>query len=226
MSRVLSAVVLQSLLCGALVAMAGPAHALLAVVDTDASWRAIGPVGNQEGTPIGTVGAEWEAVNPGWNTGMSYDDSDPNGWHESVVTASDAFFNYIWSDPSEFFGATPSYFRKSFVVNGPVTLGLLDFYADDDAQIWLNGHLVVNDVNNTASTQFDIDVSPFFVAGTNLLAVKAHDSWPYAPPGTNYQNLALHLEMETAPAVPEATTGLLVAIALLVVAGTTARRRT
>lgn len=167
----------------------------LITVSTDTSWRSIAPEGNREGTTIGSVGLAWEAANTGWNSSLSYNDLNSNGWHGSIFRDADPTFNYIWSEGPLFFGSTPSYFRTTFVINGTPLSGLLDFYADDDAQIYLNGQLIVNDVNNTATIQFNIDVSPYLVSGVNLIAVKAHDSYPFAGPGLNAEALAIRLEM-------------------------------
>jgi hypothetical protein len=38
------------------------------VVETDPTWRAIGPVGNLQGRPITRVGQDWESMHEGWNT--------------------------------------------------------------------------------------------------------------------------------------------------------------
>jgi hypothetical protein len=86
-------------------------------------------------------------------------------------------------------------------LGGTPTLGLLDFRADDDAQIWINGQLVVNDNNNTASTGLDIDVRQHLRSGFNLIAVKAQDSFRFAPPNMNSEYLALRLDVEFTPAV-------------------------
>ncbi len=182
------------------------ASAALVTVTTDTSWRSIAPAGNLEGTPIGSVGAAWEAANPGWNSSLLYDDSAANGWHDSVSRGPDMHFNsWIWSEGPQFFGPTPSYFRTSFFVAGIPTSGLLDFIVDDDALIYLNGHLVVNDTNNTATIQHDVDVSAFLLSGTNLIAIKAHDSFPFAGRGANAESFALRLDAEFTPvsAVPE-----------------------
>ncbi len=53
-------------------------------VQSDTTWRAIGPVGNLEGSPIDSVGLSWEAAHTGWNSSLSYDDSDRAGWRNSI----------------------------------------------------------------------------------------------------------------------------------------------
>lgn len=193
------------LVVGLLLIASGQARAGIMTVTTDTSWRSIGPEGNQEGTTIGSVGLAWEAANIGWNSSSIYDDSDGTDWHSAFLLDFDSTFNYIWSDSSNNFGATPSYFRTTFFLDGTPTLGLLDFSVDDDALIYLNGHLVVNDANNTATRQTDLDVSGYLLPGANLFAVKAHDSYPFAPHGFNFNSFALQLDSEftTANSVPE-----------------------
>jgi len=182
-----------------LLATAARADTLTIVTGTN-SWRAIGPVGNLEATPIDTVGLEWESTNAGWSTSLTYDDSDAAGWYLPVERGTDASFTYIWGNGPLYFGDTPVYFRRVFFVNGTPTSGLLDFRADDDAQIWINGQMVVDDNNNTATTVLDSNVWQYLRPGLNLLAVKAHDSFTLAPPGFNYEYLALRLDVEFTPA--------------------------
>ena len=43
-------------------------------------WRTIAPVGNLEGLPISHVGLDWEALNVGWNTSLTFDDTAAAGW--------------------------------------------------------------------------------------------------------------------------------------------------
>ena len=47
--------------------------------------------------------------------------------------------------------------------------------ANDDALVYINGHLAVNDHDRTMRLQF-IDVTAYLQAGWHLIAVKAHDS--------------------------------------------------
>ena len=176
---------------------------LLAVVtSTNATWRAIGPVGNLEGTPIDSVGSVWESTNTGWNSSLFYQATAGTGWHAPTIDASGAHGDdptLIWCDGPPALASTPAYFRTAFFVRGTPTSALLDCAVDDDAQIWINGELVLNDNNNTASTFQDIDVARYLRPGLNLLAVKAHDSYASAPLGMNYEALALRLDVEFTP---------------------------
>ena len=223
MSNLIAAFIAGGLL---LAASLPQANAGFVTVTTDTSWRSIAPEGNQEGTPIGSFGLAWEAMNVGWNNSLLYN-SAANGWHGSILRATDADFNYIWSEGPLYFGATPSYFRTTFLVSGTPTSGLLSFYADDDAQIYLNGNLVVNDANNTATTQHNLDVSAYLLSGTNLLSVKAHDSFPFAGPGSNAEAFALRLDAEFAPfsSVPEPTSAIMWGIGALGLAFARDRKR-
>lgn len=179
------------------------ADSLTIVTSTNALWRTIGPAGNLEGTPIDSVGLEWESQHTGWNTSVDYDDTEGAGWHPPIEDTSGAHgegWPTVWTDGPLALGSTPAYFRTVFVLDGTPTKALLDCLTDDDAQVWINGELVVNDRDNVASTVVDLDVRRFLRSGPNLIAVKAHDSWPYAQPGTNYEAFALRLDVEFSPA--------------------------
>lgn len=169
-------------------------------VSTDTTWRAIAPVGNQEGIPITSIGLAWEAANSGWNTSFTFDDTDAAGW-TSPVSGSPS--NVIWADS---IGSTPSYYRKIFeLVEIPIN-GLLDLGVDDDAIVYINGQLAISDTNGVATSSIGNDVSSFLSQGMNLIAVKAHDSFGF------FQALAITLDIETVEtsAVPEpGTVGLL-----------------
>jgi len=179
------------------------ADTLTIVTDTN-SWRAIGPVGNLQATPIDSVGLAWESTNAGWNMSLSYDDSDAAGWHVPVSRPDDwtalgpwpSEAHSIWGSGEQFFGDTPCYLRRTFFLGSTPASGLLDFAVDDDAQIWINGQMVVNDNNNTATRVLDIDARQYLRSGINLLAVKAHNSFPLAPLGENSESFALRLRVE------------------------------
>jgi hypothetical protein len=143
---------------------------------TDTTWRGIGPVGNQEGTPITSVGLDWEAANRGWNTSLTFDDSDAAGWKSCINNREPP---YIWVDGPYINGSSPSYYRKVFELSGTPTSGMLSFGVDDDAIIYINGQLAVSDTDGFSTDSSGIDVTPLLVAGTNLIAVKAHDSCGY-----------------------------------------------
>lgn len=179
------------------------ADTLTVVTSADPVWRAIGPVGDLEGTPIDAVGLEWESANTGWNTSLLYDDTDAAGWRPPTRDTSGvhgAEWPCVWIEGPPALGSTPCYFRTTFVMNGTPTKARLDCLMDDDAQIWINGQLILNDNNNMATTAEDVEVKQYLRSGPNLIAVKAHDSYPFAFPGSNYEAFALRLDVEFTPA--------------------------
>lgn len=162
------------------------------LVETDTTWRAIGPVGDQTGADIHTVGLDFEAANPGWNSNVLYDDSAAAGWSDAieVIHPTEPFERY-WVDGTDIIGSSPAYFRKTFEIDGVPTTAFLDVIVDDDALVYINGHLVVNDSDGLATYLFDLDVEPWLVQGTNLIAVKAHDGQ-----GAQSLNVSLRVEYE------------------------------
>jgi hypothetical protein len=173
---------------GALVCVASSnAMAATITIKADQSWRAISPVGNTERQDILTAGSAWETANAGWSSSLAYDDA-------SWAPATEIDSTYIWGAGSD----TPTYFRKIFNLSQLLSAATLDAGADDDAFIYINGNLVVRDISGTSSS-YMLDIKPFLVAGTNLVAVKVQDSF-----GGN-QLFRANLIMETT-AVPEPAT--------------------
>lgn len=164
---------------------------------TDTTWRAIGPAGNLEGSSINSVGSAWEAANLGWNTSLSYNDSTAAGWHSAIasplIATGNALSDAIWSDGNGYNGSTPSYFRTTFTLSGPVTSGLMNLHVDDDSQVYLNGTLVWDDHDFTAGDAYNINIASYLVTGQNLLAIKAHDSYGLG------ESLAAELTIQTVP---------------------------
>ena len=189
---------------------AGVVGAKAEIVSTDATWRAIGPVGNLEGQPIDSVGLAWEASQVGWNTALEFDDSEVAGWKSPYVYYPND--SYLWSDT---LASTPSYFRKKFTIDGTPTSGSLYVITDDDSKVWVNGTLVVNDVSGVLS-EHTVDVASVLREGENLIAVKAHDSFG------EEQYFALCLNFAS---VPEPSTFILSGIAALGLLAYTWRRR-
>jgi len=122
------------------------------------------------------VGLAWEASHVGWNTLVGFDDSDAAGWTNaiSVVHPTEPFIRF-WVDGTETAGSSPAYFRKVFNIPGSPTGGFLDFVVDDDAKLYVNGHLVIDDSNSLANFFTGVDVSQWLKSGVNLIAVKAQD---------------------------------------------------
>lgn len=192
-------------------------------------WRAIAPVGNLEGQPIAAVGLTWEAAHVGWNTSITFDDSDAAGWHAPVVRDVTRYgsnaTNAIWADgPQNGAGPTPGYIRKTFTLDTDIASAHFGGGSfpdaingiDDDAQIYLNGVLVFDDQNGLSGVIPFTDVTAYLHAGENLLAVKAHDTF-----GAD-EHFALALEIQP---VPEPNTALLVALGLAALSSLSTRRK-
>lgn len=171
---------------------AGVSGANALTVSTSANpadgWRSIAPVGDLAGQSIDSVGLAWEAAHVGWNTSLTFDDSDAAGWHLPVARDVTGYggitMNTIWAGDPQTPGDTPAYFRNIFSLDfepGSAHFGgqvFPDFSneVDDDAQIYINGVLVYDD-DDFESLFFPFtDVTAHLVLGQNLIAVKAQDS--------------------------------------------------
>lgn len=196
-------------------------------VAADTTWQAIGPVGDSTGGGINNVGLAWEALNVGWNTSPSYDDSASAGWTNAieVVHPNPPFLRY-WVDGTETMGSSPAYFRKGFEINGTPTDGSLDFIVDDDAKVYINGNLVIDDSNSLATFFTNVDVTSALQQGTNLIAIKAHDA--QGAQSINFDLAIMFTETVEPPTVPEPSTfvlGILGFLSMCLV-GRRRRRRT
>lgn len=170
---------------------------LQTVARTDTfTWRVIAPFGNLEGTPINGAGASFDQAHPGWNTDLAFDDSDREGWHSPVPRGALNGLTLVWADDPAPFGSTPAFFRKKFLVPADLRVAMLHYFGDDDVLIWINGRPVVEDADTVASGRAFIDVTSFLVPGLNLIATKAHDSFPSAPLGQNGESFGLRLDVE------------------------------
>jgi len=179
---------------GAVMVLIGVARVeagIIAVV-TDTTWKADSVKGHHGGT-IHNVGLEWEADNVGWNTDIEFDDS---AW---VFAGHYYSPDSIWVAGNGLNGPSPAYFRKVFWVPTTPTLALVDLIVDDDALVYINGSLVVDDGSGSVTELFDLDVTGSMQQGMNLVAVKAHDTFG------GYEALSLTLEVESAP-IPEPPT--------------------
>jgi len=183
-TRIMRAVAATTLCVGA---SSIPAMTISTSADPNDGWRVIAPVGNLEGQPITSVGLDWEAAHPEWNTSLLFDDSDAASWHTPVARDESVYgatsHNNVWAD-AEGIGETPAYFRRQFSL---ATLpnaawigssGLLDFsnVVDDDVQIYINGVLVFDDTDGFATFIPVVDVVGALHVGANLIAARAHDS--------------------------------------------------
>src|SRR5690242_21850418 len=64
-TRIMRAVAATTLCVGA---SSIPAMTISTSADPSDGWRVIAPLGNLEGQPIASVGLDWEAAHPEWNT--------------------------------------------------------------------------------------------------------------------------------------------------------------
>jgi hypothetical protein len=172
-----------------------------------------------------TTDASWLAKNAlpgtGWNTTSSFDTTTDTGWINATVSVADCsgLQDCIWYD-GQFSGTQEAYFRQTFTVNDPVTFASLMGAFDDDGQIWINGTQVHSDLNGLATNYGPIDIAPYLVQGTNLIAAWGRDNFNIS------QNHAFRAEVtvETA-AVPEPTSLLLLTMGLAGLAARRSRRR-
>jgi hypothetical protein len=137
-------------------------------VSTGLDWRVLAPEGNRVGEDLNSVGLAYEAAHPDWNSNVNFDTTD---WNSATqVVASDAP-TFIWGG----FRRSPVYFRHTFTLDGPVSNAMMLATVDDNAQIYINGQLVVNDPVGGASAFGPLDVTSYLQLGENLIAVKAQD---------------------------------------------------
>ena len=135
------------------------------LMETDRSWRAIAPVGDQSGQPISRVALAWETSNPGWNGSAAYSDT---AWTDAAELGNGA----IWNGT----GGAPVYFRKVFELAAkPESMKLL-LGIDDDLLVYVNGQLVLSEANGGSNAIGPIDIASLLQAGTNVIAVKAQNN--------------------------------------------------
>ena len=164
-----------------IVATASVAEATSYVIDTDASWLA------KNSTP----GA-------GWNTSFAFDTGADGGWQAASNNAVPPFpcsvdGCMIWWD-GQFSATEQTWFRRTFVLDGPVASAFIQGGFDDDGTIWVNGTIVYDVFDGTAGPFGPIDIAPYLVPGNNLIAVFADDNLAF---GSNHQFTA-RLTIDTA----------------------------
>ena len=163
-------------LFSALLVLPGPVKASLTNIVSDGNWRVTSPA------PPG-----------GWNTSISFNDSDAAGWEYAFKNPSG---NVIWMR-SNLSASSPGqvWFRKVFVLPALPTSASGSFYFDDDGQAYLNGTLVVNDTGGGATTTTLQLATNLFVVGENLIAV--HGINTIAPYNGIAVDMALDVPTET-----------------------------
>jgi len=151
------------------------------VLETDNSWRV------SSATPL-----------VGWETDADFNESS---W-------AFAYFNFegllngtaikgIWDSPSLTGGSDTIWVRKRFTLDYPIISARVDVGIDDDLQLYVNGHRVIDDGNGSANEILDTRITDKLRVGENLIAVKAKDS------GGN-STLTVRITVES---VPPPTTG-------------------
>ena len=178
-------------------------------VSTGLDWRVLAPEGSKVGQDLDTVGLAYEAAHPDWNSSTSFDTTD---WSSATQVDASIAPTYIWAGHDQ----SPVYFRHTFTLDGPVSDAVMLATVDDNAQIYINGQLVVNDPLGGASAFGPLDVTAYLHAGENLIAVKAQDIGVAA---------SLSVDIFAVPEPSSLVLGLISAAALLPVAAVTARRR-
>ncbi len=140
--------------------------------------------------------ATWKVTNPapatGWNTDVGFDDS---GWLNAVENATN---HNIWmTSLQSAAGPNQIWARKVFNLGAPVASAVGHFGFDDNGQLYLNGHLLIDDTGGGATVfnNFTIDPS-FFVVGDNLIAMHGIDT--IAPFNSLNANLPIALVPEPA----------------------------
>lgn len=162
-------------------ASASTATATPLIINTDASWLAT------NAQPAAT-----------WESDPLFDTTD---WINALVQLRPecTLAPCIWYD-GQFSSTQFVWLRKTFTISDPVSSAFLDGGTDDDADVYVNGTLVVNDINGFASNFGPLDVTALLVQGVNLIAVAASDNIPVY--GQNHA-FAASLQIQTPNPVPE-----------------------
>jgi len=181
---------------------ASTATATPLIINTDTSWLATNT------SPVST-----------WNTDPLF---NTTGWSNAVdlgIPGCPGGSSCIWYD-GQFSGTQFAWLRKTFTISDPISAASLIGGADDDAMVYLNGTLVVNDTNGFASNFGPLDVAALLVQGVNLIAVAASDNFPQF--GQNHAFAASLQIQTTTQQVPEPASLALLGVGL---AGLAAMRR-
>jgi hypothetical protein len=173
-------------------------------------------LGTAEATPALVTDPTWlvtpNAPQPGWNTDPDFDDSTASGWSSSQIVPGAAAYGFpdsIWANSALSGDPLRAWFRKEFIVEETAPVGWMRFLVDDDAIVYLNGQVVLNDSDGLANL-VDVDLTPYLVSGPNLIAIDARDG----PLGVNrFIEARLYFQP-----IPEPGTASLLGLGLLALA--------
>ncbi|NDC63944.1 MAG: hypothetical protein EBZ59_08195, partial [Planctomycetia bacterium] len=141
----------------------------LVVVDTDTTWRVTT-------TDPGT----------GWTAAAFNDSSFVAATQVSTVSVDGNSLKTIWSSGT----AADIWLRKTVSLDGRPASAVLDAYADDDMEVYVNGVRFVNDANLSPTTVTNVDVTSALAAGTNVIAVRGRN-------GGGSSGFAARLDIDT-----------------------------
>ena len=149
----------------------------------------------------------WKVTNPapptGWNTNVNFDDStwlnaaeNPNNHNIWMISLQSSLGpNQIWA-------------RKVFNLPVPVASAIGHFGFDDNGQLYLNGHLLIDDTGGGATVYNNFTIDPsLFVVGDNLIAMHGIDT--IAPFNSLNAQLPITLAPEPGCALAAGATALL-----------------
>lgn len=154
----------------------------------------------------------------GWNSAVAFDDS---AWSGATVLFNVGPYvpgvvaDAIWSAGGQFsMNETAIWARRVWHLATTPASAMLFGGIDDDGDVYVNGQLVAGSHNGFADGIGPVDITPYLVAGDNLIAFSATDNWPTW--GYNHQAW-FQIDGQFA-AVPEPASGGLLALGLGVLA--------
>lgn len=142
-----------------------PIQASASTFSTDASWLAA------SSAPSGAD----------WNSSLSF---DTTGWVNAAVVDTSGGIDFLWhpdlvgSDPNDGYSwGQQVWFRTTIDLSAPFSSATFYGEADDDAKVYINGTLIINDSNNEWTQYPLMDITSYLHAGQNLVAVVATDTY-------------------------------------------------
>ena len=165
-----------------------------------------------------------------WNAAIGFDDA---AWQAATVLYNVADFpgyggytaQGIWSSGGQYSRIeTTIWARQVFQLAAlPASASLLAGF-DDDADVWVNGTLVISDHNGIANGVGVANLLPYLSVGNNLVAFTVTDNYP----GYGYNHsawLQIDGQMAAVTAVPKSTTTALMLAGLAATAFSVRRRK-